>query len=50
MEIVRRAQGRTMQALCAGHIEISFIDYLKVGLPVTLVTLAIDVAWLQFLR
>jgi Na+/H+ antiporter NhaD/arsenite permease-like protein len=31
-------------------IEISFIDYLKVGLPVTLVTLAIDVAWLQFLR
>ncbi|MGZ6212603.1 MAG: SLC13 family permease [Candidatus Binataceae bacterium] len=31
-------------------IEISFIDYLKVGLPVTLVTLAIDIAWLQFLR
>ena len=30
-------------------IEISFIDYLKVGLPVTLVTLAIDIAWLQFL-
>ena len=31
-------------------IEISFIDYLKVGLPVTLVTLAIDIAWLHFLR
>ena len=31
-------------------IEISFIDYLKVGLPVTIVTLAIDIAWLQFLR
>jgi len=30
-------------------IEISFIDYLKIGLPVTLVTLAIDIAWLQFL-
>jgi Na+/H+ antiporter NhaD/arsenite permease-like protein len=28
-------------------IEIGFIDYLKVGLPVTIITLAIDVAWLQ---
>jgi Na+/H+ antiporter NhaD/arsenite permease-like protein len=28
-------------------IEISFIDYLKVGLPVTIITLAIDIAWLQ---
>jgi Na+/H+ antiporter NhaD/arsenite permease-like protein len=30
-------------------IEITFVDYLKVGVPVTLITLAIDVAWLRFL-
>src|SRR6202158_3344040 len=31
-------------------IAISFVDYLKVGLPVTLITLAIDIAWLQLFR
>jgi len=31
-------------------IEIGFVDYLKVGVPVTLITLAIDIAWLQFFR
>jgi Na+/H+ antiporter NhaD/arsenite permease-like protein len=31
-------------------IEISFVDYLKVGLPVTIITLAIDIAWLQLFR
>jgi len=31
-------------------IEIGFLDYLKVGLPVTLITLAIDIAWLQLIR
>ena len=28
-------------------IQIRFVDYLKVGLPVTIVTLAMDIAWLQ---
>jgi Na+/H+ antiporter NhaD/arsenite permease-like protein len=31
-------------------ITISFVEYLKVGLPVTLITLAIDIAWLQLFR
>jgi Na+/H+ antiporter NhaD/arsenite permease-like protein len=31
-------------------IAISFVDYLKVGLPVTIVTLVIDIAWLQLFR
>jgi Na+/H+ antiporter NhaD/arsenite permease-like protein len=31
-------------------ITISFVDYLKVGLPVTIITLAIDIAWLQLFR
>jgi len=31
-------------------IEIGFVDYLKVGLPVTIITLAIDIAWLQLFR
>jgi Na+/H+ antiporter NhaD/arsenite permease-like protein len=31
-------------------IEITFVDYLKVGLPVTIITLAIDIAWLQLFR
>ena len=31
-------------------IEISFVEYLKVGLPVTIITLAIDIAWMQFFR
>jgi Na+/H+ antiporter NhaD/arsenite permease-like protein len=31
-------------------IEISFVEYLKVGVPVTLITLAIDIAWLQLFR
>ena len=31
-------------------IAISFVDYLKVGLPVTLITLAIDIVWLQLFR
>lgn len=31
-------------------LEIGFVDYLKVGLPVTIVTLAIDIAWLQLFR
>jgi Na+/H+ antiporter NhaD/arsenite permease-like protein len=31
-------------------ITISFVDYLKVGLPVTLITLAIDIAWIQLFR
>jgi len=31
-------------------IEITFLDYLKVGLPVTIITLAIDIAWLQLFR
>ncbi len=31
-------------------IAISFVDYLKVGLPVTIVTLIIDIAWLQLFR
>jgi Na+/H+ antiporter NhaD/arsenite permease-like protein len=30
-------------------IEITFVDYLKVGVPVTLITLALDVAWLRLL-
>jgi len=29
-------------------IEIRFVGYLKVGLPVTIITLVIDIAWLQF--
>ncbi len=29
-------------------ITITFVDYLKVGLPVTIITLAIDIAWLRF--
>jgi Na+/H+ antiporter NhaD/arsenite permease-like protein len=29
-------------------IGISFGDYLKIGVPVTIVTLAVDIAWLQF--
>ena len=29
-------------------IEIRFVDYLKVGLPLTIITLVIDIAWLQF--
>jgi Na+/H+ antiporter NhaD/arsenite permease-like protein len=29
-------------------IEIRFVDYLKVGVPVTIITLAIDIAWLRF--
>ncbi len=37
------------QARRAG-IEIGFVDYLKVGLPVTIITLAIDIAWLQLFR
>src|ERR1700730_12748977 len=31
-------------------IAISFVEYLKVGLPVTLITLAIDIVWLQLFR
>ncbi|MGH7915316.1 MAG: anion transporter [Candidatus Binataceae bacterium] len=31
-------------------IKIGFVDYLKVGLPVTIITLAIDIAWLRFFR
>jgi len=31
-------------------IEISFVDYLKVGVPVTIITLALDIAWLQLFR
>jgi Na+/H+ antiporter NhaD/arsenite permease-like protein len=31
-------------------IEITFSDYLRVGLPVTIITLAIDIAWLQLFR
>jgi Na+/H+ antiporter NhaD/arsenite permease-like protein len=31
-------------------ITISLVDYLKVGLPVTIITLAIDIAWLQLFR
>jgi Na+/H+ antiporter NhaD/arsenite permease-like protein len=31
-------------------IDITFVDYLKVGLPITIVTLVIDVVWLHFLR
>jgi Na+/H+ antiporter NhaD/arsenite permease-like protein len=31
-------------------IEIGFVEYLKVGVPVTLITLAIDIAWLQLFR
>jgi Na+/H+ antiporter NhaD/arsenite permease-like protein len=31
-------------------IEIGFVDYLKVGLPVTIITLAVDIVWLRFLR
>jgi Na+/H+ antiporter NhaD/arsenite permease-like protein len=31
-------------------IAISFVDYLKVGLPVTIVTLVIDIVWLQLFR
>jgi Na+/H+ antiporter NhaD/arsenite permease-like protein len=31
-------------------ITISFVGYLKVGLPVTIITLAIDIAWLQLFR
>jgi Na+/H+ antiporter NhaD/arsenite permease-like protein len=31
-------------------IEVRFLDYLKVGLPVTLITIAIDIVWLRFLR
>jgi Na+/H+ antiporter NhaD/arsenite permease-like protein len=30
-------------------IEISFVDYLKVGLPVTIVTLVIDILWLHLI-
>ena len=30
-------------------IEVSFVEYLKVGLPVTAITLALDIAWLRFL-
>jgi Na+/H+ antiporter NhaD/arsenite permease-like protein len=31
-------------------IAISFVDYLKVGLPVTIVTLVIDITWLHLFR
>jgi Na+/H+ antiporter NhaD/arsenite permease-like protein len=31
-------------------IEIGFVDYLKVGLPVTIITLAIDIVWLRLFR
>jgi Na+/H+ antiporter NhaD/arsenite permease-like protein len=31
-------------------VEITFADYLRVGLPVTAITLAIDIAWLQLFR
>jgi Na+/H+ antiporter NhaD/arsenite permease-like protein len=29
------------------RVDIGFFDYLKIGLPVTIVTLAIDIAWLK---
>jgi Na+/H+ antiporter NhaD/arsenite permease-like protein len=31
-------------------IEIGFVAYLKIGVPVTIITLAIDIAWLHFVR
>jgi Na+/H+ antiporter NhaD/arsenite permease-like protein len=31
-------------------IEIGFVEYLKVGVPVTIITLAVDIAWLQLFR
>ena len=31
-------------------IRISFWEYLRVGLPLTIVTLAIGIAWLEFVR
>jgi Na+/H+ antiporter NhaD/arsenite permease-like protein len=31
-------------------VEVSFVEYCKVGVPLTLVTLAIGVAWLTFVR
>jgi Na+/H+ antiporter NhaD/arsenite permease-like protein len=31
-------------------VAITFVDYMKVGLPVTIVTLVIDIAWLQLLH
>ncbi len=31
-------------------IEIGFVDYLKIGVPVTIITLAIDIAWLHFVH
>jgi len=30
------------------RIEIGFLEYLKVGVPVTIATLVVDIAWLQF--
>ena len=31
-------------------IQIGFLEYLKVGVPVTIATLAVDIAWLQLFR
>jgi Na+/H+ antiporter NhaD/arsenite permease-like protein len=31
-------------------IEIGFVEYLKVGVPVTIITLAVDIGWLQLFR
>ena len=30
------------------QVNVSFGEYLKVGIPVTLLTLALGIAWLQF--